>query len=132
MEKTFPALKEQLPEVTKFIEDELESLDCPMRETMQISIAVEEIFINIASYSYPNLDGSAKITFDAGNSGITISFCDNGVPFNPLERKDPDVDKKAEDDTIGGLGIYMVKQTMDNVEYRYENGYNILTIRKTW
>lgn len=132
MEKTFPALKEQLPAVTAFIEEELEKLDCPMRETMQISVAVEEIFINIASYAYPNLDGSAKITFDAGENGITISFHDKGVPFDPLERRDPDVEKKAEDDSIGGLGIFMVKKTMDNVEYKYEDGCNVLTICKTW
>lgn len=132
MERTFPALKEQLPLVTQFIEEELEKLDCPARETMQISIAVEEIFINIASYAFPNLDGSARITFDAGDKGITISFRDKGVPFNPLERKDPDVEEKAEDDSVGGLGIFMVKKTMDNVEYKYENGCNVLTIRKTW
>lgn len=132
MERTFPALKEKLPEVTQFIEEELERLDCPMREMMQISVAVEEIFVNIASYSYPNLDGSAKISFNAGNNGITISFYDNGVPFNPLDRQDPNVAEKAEDDSIGGLGIFMVKKTMDNVSYKYEDGSNVLTICKTW
>lgn len=132
MERTFPALREEMPHVSEFIEGELERLECPMREMMQISVAVEEIFINIASYAYPNEDGSAKITFETTDNGIEITFTDDGLPFNPLEMKDPNVVEKAEDDSIGGLGIFMVKKTMDNVRYEHVDGSNVLRICKTW
>lgn len=132
MEKTFPARRDEMPNVTAFVEEILESLDCPMREMMQISVAVEEIFINIASYAYPNVDGSTKITIESSDHGIEIAFIDKGVPFNPLEMKDPDVEAKAEDDSIGGLGIFMVKQTMDKVAYEYAENSNVLRIKKTW
>ena len=132
MKKTFKANKDSLPEVTEFVEDVLESLDCPMRETMQISVAVEEIFVNIASYAYPDTAGDADVTIESTDNNIIISFEDSGVPFNPLDKEDPDVAAKAEGDSIGGLGIYMVKKTMDNVEYRYENHHNLLVISKNW
>ena len=99
---------------------------------MIMLVAVEEIFVNIAHYAYGGNPGEAVIGLDVipNPKSCRIVFRDRGVPYNPLEKTDPDITLSAEEREIGGLGIYMVKQSMDKVEYRYEDGYNILTIEK--
>ena len=129
---TVPAELEQLQTVQTFIAEELESRDCPMKAQFQIEVAVEEIFVNIAHYAYGGKPGEAAIGLDVipNPKSCRIVFRDRGVPYNPLEKTDPDITLSAEEREIGGLGIYMVKQSMDKVEYRYEDGCNILTIEK--
>lgn len=126
------ALTENLEQVLNFVEAELEGLDCPMKIQTQIDIAVEEIYVNIAHYAYQ--PGTGQVTVCIGTeeeSGIVvIRFIDSGIPFNPLEKKDPDVTLAAEERNIGGLGIYMVKKSMDDVSYEYKDGQNVLTIKK--
>lgn len=114
------------------IEKELDAQHCPELLKASILIAVEEIFVNIAHYAYGGKSGEAVIQLDVvpNPKSCKVTFCDRGVPYNPLEKADPDITLSAEDREIGGLGIYMVKQSMDRVEYRYENGCNILTIEK--
>lgn len=126
------ALTENLGQVLGFVETRLEELDCPMKIQTQIDIAVEEIYVNIANYAYQSETGQATICIETEeDSGIVIiRFIDSGIPFNPLERKDPDVTLSAEERNIGGLGIYMVKKSMDDVSYEYQDGHNILTIKK--
>jgi anti-sigma regulatory factor (Ser/Thr protein kinase) len=123
---------ENLDEVLAFVDGILESHECPIKIQMQMDIAVEEIFVNIAHYAYAPNTGKATIsaTFDAKSRVISFSFIDSGVPFDPLQKKDPDISQKLEDRKIGGLGIYMVKQSMDNVRYENRDGLNILTIEK--
>ena len=124
------ATLENLSRVLAFVDEQLEARDCPMKIQMQIDIAVEEIYVNIAHYAYaPNI-GNAEITVDFEGSTAVLEFRDTGMFFDPLAKADPDVTLSAEQRQIGGLGIYMVKKSMDAVEYRYENGTNILTIRK--
>ena len=110
----------------------LEENDCPVKTQMQIDIAVEEIFVNIANYAYAPGSGSADIK--AGVSGtpsvFVISFADKGVPYNPLAKSDPDISLPADKRQIGGLGIFMVKKSMDDLSYEYKDGQNIMTIRK--
>ena len=103
-----------------------------MAVQMQVELAVEEIFVNIANYAYHPELGEAEVDVDAGGDPptVTIRFLDHGKPFNPLEREDVDVTAAAESRSIGGLGILLVKKSMDDVEYSYEDGKNILTIRK--
>lgn len=103
-----------------------------MRVQMQIDIAVEEIFVNIASYAYTPEIGKAEILIqeDHDPEGITITFIDTGIPYDPLAKPDPDVTLSANQRQIGGLGIYMVKKSMTDMTYRYEENRNILTIRK--
>lgn len=129
---TVDAKVENLDEVLAFVDGILEANDCPIKIQMQMDIAVEEIFVNIAHYAYAPDTGKATIsaTFDARNRVISFSFIDGGVPFDPLQKKDPDISQKLEDRKIGGLGIYMVKQSMDNVRYEYRDNLNILTIEK--
>ena len=130
-EREFPATTDALADVTAFVEEELEAMDCPLKTVMQINIAVEEIFVNIASYAYEGKEGTMKLGIRAEEDGsVLLRFADRGMPFDPLAKKDPDVTLSAEERDIGGLGIFMVKKTMDDVEYRYENGQNILKIRK--
>ena len=113
------AKPENMEQVIAFVDGELEAHDCPMKAQTQLDVAVDELFANIAHYAYGEETGDARIT-----------FLDRGIPYNPLERPDPDVTLSAEERQIGGLGIYMVKKSMDSVSYRYEDGQNILTIRK--
>ena len=131
-EKVFSARKDSLPEVMAFTEECLESYDCPMKSAMAICVAVEEIFVNIASYAYGDGTGEAVLSFDFDENEriMTLVVSDEGVPFNPLEREEPDITLSAADRDIGGLGIFITKKTMDTVTYKNENGKNILTMTK--
>nr|WP_297763791.1 ATP-binding protein [uncultured Butyrivibrio sp.] len=126
------ATKENLLEVSAFVEGYLEKLDCPMKTMMQISVAVEEIYINIASYAYGDSIGMAEILIDHDQAlnSVSITFKDSGVPYDPLAKEDPDITLSAEERAVGGLGIFMVKKSMDDMKYKYEDGKNVLTIVK--
>lgn len=121
-----------LDKVLAFVDEKLESYGCLPKTQMQIDIAVEEIFVNIASYAYNPEKGSAAISVETQEDplAVIITFTDGGVPYDPLKKPDPDVTLSAEKRQIGGLGIYMVKKSMDNVTYEYKDGKNILTITK--
>ena len=124
------ALVENLGEVQAFVEELLEEGGCPMKQMISINIAVEEIYVNIANYAYAPGNGDALIRMDVKDGEATIIFEDTGMPYNPLAKEDPDVTLSAEERQIGGLGIYMVKKSMDAMEYEYRDNRNILTIRK--
>ena len=128
-----PAQIEYLDEVNDFIMAELEPQDCDPKTQMQISLAVEEIFVNIASYAYHPGTGEATVRCGIVEEPLQIElvFLDSGKPYDPLQREDPDVTLSAEERKIGGLGVFLVKKLMDDVRYEYRDGCNILTIRKT-
>lgn len=130
MERRFKAADSELYNAIGFVEEELEKHDCPMKVTMQVTVAVEEIFVNIAHYAYDQEEGDMTLGVEVTDSEVIICFADHGTPFDPLARPDPDVTLSAQERRIGGLGIYMVKKTMDEVQYRYEDGQNMLTMRK--
>ena len=121
---------ENLDRVLAFIEQGLEAADCPVKAQTQICVAAEEIFVNIAHYAYTPETGSAVIRLAVEDGTAEIEFRDRGIPFDPLAKPDPDVTLSAKDRQIGGLGIYMVKKSMDEVAYRREDGENIFTMRK--
>ena len=129
---TVEARKENLAQVLSFLDEHLESCGCPMKVQAQMDIAVEEIFVNIASYAYENEPGKVTIRLRETEDpkGITVTFVDEGTPFDPVTRPDPDVTLSAKERSIGGLGIYLVKKSMDDVRYRYEGNLNILTLTK--
>lgn len=131
-ELTVDAVVENIEVVTDFINAELEKIDCPMKAVTQISVAIDELFGNIAKYSYSPDVGKATVRFNVENNplSVIITFIDNGKPFNPLENPEPDVTLSASEREVGGLGIFLVKKTMNMVDYKYENGKNILTIKK--
>ena len=131
-EQKFIALIDSIPGVTSFVMNWLESLDCPMKTQTQIDLAIDEIFTNIASYAYKSGTGDAtvQLDFDEDSRIFSITFIDSGIPYNPLEKPDPDITLPAEEREIGGLGIFLVKKVMDRMEYKRENGLNILTLYK--
>ena len=131
-ELTIAATVENIETVTDFVNEQLEVLDCPMKAQMQIDIAIDELFGNIAHYAYNPDVGEATVRVEVIDAplSVIITFIDGGVPYDPLVAADPDATLSAEERTLGGLGIFMVKKSMDEITYRYENGSNILSIRK--
>lgn len=125
-----PAQLSHWPEVMAFADALLEAHECPFRAKMQIDVSLEELFVNIASYAYPDGDGWAELHASVTDEGAEFTLIDGGIPYNPLAKPDPDVTLSANERKIGGLGIYMVKKQMDEVRYEYRDGQNRLTIRK--
>ena len=119
-------------DLSNVADEQLEMMDCPMKAQIQIDVAIDEIFGNIAHYAYSPAVGKATVRVAELNerSGCEISFIDEGVPFDPLEKDDPDVSLSLEERQVGGLGIFMVKKTMDDIGYEYKDGKNILKIKK--
>lgn len=134
-ELTAPARLDQLDRVLEFIGGELEAADCPLKVQTQMAIAAEEIFVNIAHYAYATGEGQATLRLEISGGEprlISLQFLDSGQPYDPLKRKDPDITLTAEERDIGGLGIFMVKKSMDSMEYQYKDNMNILTITKSF
>ena len=126
------AALENLDQVLDFVNRHLETYQCPMKAQMQIDIAIDELFSNIAHYAYTPDTGEATVRVEVTESplAVIITFIDHGVPYDPLAKEDPDTTLSAEERQIGGLGIYMVKKSMDEIAYRYQDGQNILMIKK--
>ena len=126
------AAVENLPQVNAFVEEMVSPLMPSGKAQLQLELAVEEIFVNIANYAYGDGVGQAVIQARVLDSpkGIELVFKDGGVPYNPLERQAPDPNLPLEEREIGGWGIFLVKKNVDEVSYAYEAGKNILTIRK--
>lgn len=131
-ELVVPAQIEKLQEVLSFLEQALGEVDCPLKKQMQIAVAAEEVFVNIASYAYAPGTGIATVCIETADDPpvATITFSDSGIPFDPLNKADPDVTLPAEERKIGGLGIFIAKKTMDEVRYEYKDGQNLLTLIK--
>lgn len=131
-EMTIPATVENIEKVTEFVNSQLEEIDCPIKARMQIDIAIDELFGNIAHYAYNPETGPATVRVEVTEAPISVvvTFIDHGIPYDPLKKDDPDVTLPAEERAIGGLGIFMVKKTMDEITYEYKDGQNILRIRK--
>lgn len=131
-EVTVSAVVENIQAVTEFVDGQLEELGCPMKAQMQIDIAIDELFGNIAHYAYHPETGEATVRVEVTEEplAVIITFIDNGVPYDPLANMDPDTTLSADERQIGGLGIYMVKKSMDEISYEYQKGQNILRIKK--
>ena len=130
---TIPAALDQLDIVQAFIDQMLDDTTCTPETRIPLQIAVEELFVNIASYAYAPGTGDVTVgcSIDPTIPSVTIQFRDRGIPFDPLAKEDADITLSAEERRIGGLGIYMVKEFMDELTYSYEDGQNILTMYKT-
>ena len=129
---TVPARIDRLEAVLEFIVLELEAHNCPPKARARLAIATEEIFVNIARYAYAPHEGEATIEIDvSGDPPVAVlRFLDRGTPFNPLEKKDPDVTLSAEDREAGGLGVFMAKKIADTIHYAHEADHNVLTLTK--
>lgn len=131
-ELTIDATVENIAQVTAFVDEQLEELNCPMKAQMQIDVAIDELFGNIAHYAYHPDVGPATVRVEVTQDplAVIITFIDNGIQYDPLAKEDPDITLSAEEREIGGLGIYMVKKSMDEIAYEYKDGQNIVTIKK--
>ena len=129
---TVEAVVNNLSKVLSWVDSALEEHDCPMRTQMEIDLAVEELFVNICHYAYGSEVGYADIVMNFAEDPeiVQITLIDSGIPFNPLSNEDPDITLPAEQRNIGGLGILMVKKSMDEVRYHYSEGKNHISIRK--
>ena len=121
-----------LDAVQAFVEERLEAAGVPMKARMQLAIAIEEVFVNIAYYAYAPGTGEAAVRVEVSESpaAVTLSFADRGRPYDPLAKTDPDVTLGADEREIGGLGIFMTKKLTDGMSYEYRDGQNILTLTK--
>ena len=131
--REFDGKLEALPGVMEFFEGELEKAKCPMKTTFAISVVVEEIFTNIAKYAYRDVEGGmahVRFAFNPASREAVFEFVDEGPYFNPLESEDPDITLSADEREIGGLGIFITKKTMDEIEYRRDGEKNVLVMMK--
>ncbi len=130
-ELILPAKVENLDEVQAFVGERVGE-DCSPKAQMQLDLAVEEIFVNIANYAYAPGEGKAAVRVQVSEEPrrVDVTFRDRGVPYNPLEKEDPDVTALAAERKLGGLGIFLTKQLMDEVQYEYRDGQNVLTLTK--
>lgn len=126
------AKRENFERVMEFLNEQLEKTGCPKAVQRKLDVAAEEIFVNITSYAYEPETGDAVIRFchKTEPDRIELTFIDEGIPYDPLKKEDPDISMPVMQRKIGGLGIYMVKKTMDDVRYERTEGKNILTIMK--
>ncbi len=133
-EITLDATIGNIGEVTEFVNRSLEEGGCPMKAQLQIDIAVDELFGNIAHYAYRPETGPATVRIEITEKppAAVLTFIDSGVPYDPLAKEDPDVTLSAGEREAGGLGIFLVKKSMDDMTYEYKDGQNILKIRKNF
>ena len=131
-ELTVNAQIENLERITEFVNEQLAFYQCPKNAQIQIDIVIDELFGNIAHYAYKPDEGPATVRVEVVKNplSVVLTFIDNGIPYNPLEKSDPDTSLSADEREIGGLGLYMVKKTMDEIVYEHKNGQNILKVKK--
>lgn len=131
-EITVQAAVENISRVIDFVDAELEKLDCSMKVQTQINVAIDELFGNIANYAYRPDTGPATVRVEVDDEplAVIITFIDGGKPFDPLSAKEPDTTLGVDERPIGGLGVFLVKKTMDDIAYEYKEGQNILKIKK--
>ena len=131
-ELTFDATLDNVTAAVDFVAQKAEKLPFSLKDKNRIEIAIDELVSNVARYAYGEAVGTVSIHLKADDNGMTISITDSGIPYNPLKKEDPDITLSAEERGIGGYGIFIVKKTMDRIDYEYKDGKNILTIRKNF
>ena len=131
MKKRFNPIKDKSSEIIEFL---MSSPDMPSDDALcfKLRLSIEEAVENVVRYAYSGGIGwlEAGTSLDQDKLLLTIELRDAGVPFNPLEKEDPDITLSAEEREVGGLGIFLCKKMMDSLSYRYEDGNNILTMTK--
>ncbi len=131
-EITLEATIANIATVTAWVEEILEQAGCSMRAQMQIDVTIDELFGNIVHYAYPGGRGDVTVQCDVDPETrvFTLVLKDRGIPFNPLDLPEPDVTLSAQERSIGGLGVFLARKAMDELTYRYEDGFNTLCAKK--
>lgn len=129
---TVDATVDNLQQIIDFATEQLEARDCPMKVVMQMELVIEEIFVNISSYAYHPEIGAATfcVEFEENPPAVLMTFIDGGKPYNPLEKTDPDTTLDIDERDVGGLGIFLVKKNVDEISYKFDDGKNILNMKK--
>ena len=129
---TLTAVPENFAAAQEHVRSFLDSASCSMRTLFELDMVVEEVFINVASYAYPDSTGkvSLDLTLDREQNFLCLTFRDSGIPYDPLRKQSPDLSAPAEKRPIGGLGIFLVQKYSDSLSYEYADGENRLTIGK--
>lgn len=130
--KIFTANMETVPKMMEYVEELLSGFEAKV--AYELTLACEEILVNIASYAYPEGEGQLAIHWedDDANRTVRISFEDSGIPFNPLLREEPDLKVPMAERKIGGLGVMMIRKLMDAVQYNCADGKNTLIVTKRY
>ena len=133
-ELTIEAVTENLEQVMEFVDVRLEDAGCPPKIQMQIDVALEEIYVNIANYAYNPETGPATVRVDVSDEPVTvtITFVDHGIPYDPLAKPDPVTPEDIMEVPIGGLGIFMTKRSVDEIYYERVGESNVVTFVKKW
>ena len=122
---------QEVPLLATFVEGVCEEVGMDAATTMQMNLAMEEAVVNVMNYAYPiGEKGEIAIEATTDNGMLNFVIKDSGTPFDPTAKEDADTTLSAEERPIGGLGIFLVKQIMDNVNYEYKEGKNVLTLSK--
>jgi len=132
---TMKATMDNLDYVLEFVERNLNTTDCPMKITMKIVLCIEELYVNIVNYAYDGYEGDCTICMEVPDdipNKVKITITDQGKYFNLLEQENPDITLDADERDIGGLGIFMVKSTMDKIDYERKEGDNVIVLEKSW
>ena len=127
---SFKAEMENLPKVNTFVTNFLQDKEVSKKAINQLLLAIEEIFANIVNYAYPDGAGDVNVIVSIENNVLKITFKDKGVAYDPLERNDPDVSLNLNERKEGGLGVFITKKLVDNINYERKNDQNILTLEK--
>jgi serine/threonine-protein kinase RsbW len=128
---TIPAKLENLESMLQFIRNGAEQQGFSKKDINKIQVAAEEALVNVISYAYPDDGGDVEIRCNAkGAEGLVIEIIDRGVPFDPLSLPEPDIEATPEERELGGLGIHIMRNIMDEVSYKREGDRNILTLVK--
>ncbi len=131
MKVTLPNNIEYIPQLNEFIEMRCEEMGIDMAVTAGLTLAIEEAVVNVMTYAYPpGTEGEVDIEVIADNQNVTFIISDSGKPFDPTIREEVDTTLPAEERPIGGLGIHLIKQIMDDMHYERKDNRNILTLTK--
>lgn len=122
---------QDIPQLAAFVDEVCEAVGFDSILTMQMNLAMEEAVVNVMNYAYPKgTKGDVCIEAKAENGELQFMIVDSGTPFDPTAKEDVDTTLSAEERPIGGLGIFLVRQLMDDISYEYKDGKNMLTLRK--
>lgn len=129
-----PAIRESLEEVSNIFNEEMLRNQCPMKQRIEFSIALEELFINIVHYAYGASGGDVRVSYEIkikGNAKVLmVELADKGIAYNPLQKEEPDLTLSADERQIGGLGIFMAKKFLSSLIYRRKTEENCLLLTK--
>lgn len=128
---TLPNDVQTIPKLEEFVDKVCETANLDMGTTMQINLAIEEAVVNVMKYAYPkDVKGMVNIEGIITDKGLKFVISDNGIPFDPTSQEEVDITLPAEERNIGGLGIHLIRQIMDCINYEYVDGRNVMTMLK--